>query len=172
MFRVPTGLRRVPSAVPPTVVGACNRHRLGHQCRFLTRFFCGGGTQHHPLSATAAKNRVRNRHWGPKRRPLHETAAFQPYVMDMYQRLTQRASQDQNSAEGRTPHKPLSTVLMQFSCDSRAVAITLKSAHRQWVGRRVKAKTAIECGQIRGESGCMCRQLQPAFLELYILRVW
>ena len=35
-----------------------------------------------------------------------------------------------NSAGARTPHEPLSTVLMRFARGSRAVAITLTSAHR------------------------------------------
>ena len=39
-----------------------------------------------------------------------------------------------NSAGDRTPHEPLSTVLMRFARGSRAVAITLTSAHRQRVG--------------------------------------
>ena len=41
-----------------------------------------------------------------------------------------------NSARARTPHEPLSSVLMRFAYSSRAVAITLTSAHRQRVGRR------------------------------------
>ena len=34
-----------------------------------------------------------------------------------------------NSARARTPHEPLSSVLMRFAYSSRAVAITLTSAH-------------------------------------------
>ena len=56
-----------------------------------------------------------------------------------------------NSAGARTPHEPLSTVLMRFSHSSCAVAITLTSAHRQWVGRRPRpplnaAKSAMRAG--------------------------
>jgi len=38
MFSVSPVLRSVPSAVPPTAVGACIRHRLGPQYRSLMRF--------------------------------------------------------------------------------------------------------------------------------------
>ena len=44
-------LRRVPSAVLPSAVGACDRRRPVPQFAFNTRLFCGGGTQYHPLSA-------------------------------------------------------------------------------------------------------------------------
>ena len=46
MFRVPTVLRRVPSAVPPTVVGACDRRRLGAPRAFPVRFFVTGTWWH------------------------------------------------------------------------------------------------------------------------------
>ena len=41
-----------------------------------------------------------------------------------------------NSARARTPHEPLSVMLMRVACSSRAVEITLTSAHWQRVGRQ------------------------------------
>ena len=61
MFRVPTVLPRVLSAVPPTVVGACDRRQ---KCTSIIRVFhavfCDMRTQYNPLSAHIAKNRVKN----------------------------------------------------------------------------------------------------------------
>ena len=67
MFRVSPVLRRYDADVPPTAVGACCRRRLGPHFGFYA-VFCGRRTQHNPLSASAAKNRIENRNWGPKRR--------------------------------------------------------------------------------------------------------
>ena len=39
-----------------------------------------------------------------------------------------------NSARARTPHEPLSSMLMRFAYSKCAAAITLTSAHRQRVG--------------------------------------
>ena len=43
--------------------------------------FCGGGTQHHPLSAAIAKNRVKNAHGGPKRRLRMAHLVSKPFVI-------------------------------------------------------------------------------------------
>ena len=60
MFRVSAVLRRYDADVPPTAVGATPRML---ECTFKRVFhadFCGGRTQHNPLSAAAAKNRIEN----------------------------------------------------------------------------------------------------------------
>ena len=60
MFRVPTVLRRVPSAVPPTVVASDDRERLhhlritGHNYALLSN----PGNHHNPLIAGIAWERV------------------------------------------------------------------------------------------------------------------
>ena len=60
MFRVSAVLRRYDADVPPTAVGACCGHALRPSMSVLHAVFCGGGTQHNPLSAANAKNRMRN----------------------------------------------------------------------------------------------------------------
>ena len=47
-----------------------------------------------------------------------------------------RDGQRINSAGARTPHEPLSVLLIRSACSGCAVAITLMSAHWQRVGRR------------------------------------
>ena len=70
-----------------------------------------------------------------------------------------------NSTGAQTPHEPLSTLLMRFSCGSRDVAITLTSAPRQRVGRRprpplIAARSAVKAGACA--ESCICRTLDFA----------
>ena len=70
-----------------------------------------------------------------------------------------------NSAGARTPHEPLSTVLMRVACSSRAVAITLASAHWQRVGQRPgpplnAARSAVKAGACA--ENCISRTLDFA----------
>ena len=64
MVRVPTELRRVPSAVPRTVVGACDGRQKCTIIRVLYAVFCNTRTQLVVLSARIAKARVKNAYDG------------------------------------------------------------------------------------------------------------
>ena len=64
-----------------------------------------------------------------------------------------------NSTGARTPHEPLSSVLMWFAYSRCAAAITLTSAHRQRVGRRPRpplnaARSAVKAGACT--QSCIC----------------
>ena len=65
--------------------------------------------------------------------------------------LTVTVTESTRRGPARTPHELSSSVLMRFAYSSRAVAITLTSAHRQRVGRRPErplnaARSAVEAG--------------------------
>ena len=89
-----------------------------------------------------------------------------------------RDGQSINSARARTPHEPLSAVLMRLACGSHAVAITLTSAHWQQVGRRPgrplnAARSAGEAGACAescipfpGDFALGCHKVMELFKEL------
>ena len=79
--------------------------------------------------------------------------------------IVDRDGQGINSAGARTLHEPLSTVLMRVACSSRAVAITLASAHWQRVGQRPgpplnAARSAVKAGACA--QSCISRTLDFA----------
>ena len=91
MFRVSPVLRRYDTDVPPTAVGACCRRPKCTFKRVFYAVFCGDRTQHNPLSAIAANNRVKNQNWGPRRRLRMAHLVSKPFVTLMSHILTQRA---------------------------------------------------------------------------------
>jgi len=86
MVRVPTELRRVPSAVPRTVVGACDGRQKCTIIRVFYAVFCNTRTQLVELSARMAKTRVKNAYDGTCTcwTSLARNGAFQPYLTGMY----------------------------------------------------------------------------------------
>ena len=83
-YGAPIGCRRGAADRPRSM----RRTSPGNPKRVPCAAFCGGRTQHIPMSAPAAKNRVRNAFGGTENvlRML-----FQPYLMDMYILLVQHA---------------------------------------------------------------------------------
>ena len=85
---MPPACRRRPSKLEMNVIWA-------HPERFLRGSLSGGGrTQHYPLSAPNAKNRVGNAQGGPKRRFRHAHTVIEPFVTLLSHTLTQRANRN------------------------------------------------------------------------------
>ena len=150
-------VQRVPRAAPSLSMGTMDRH--GHSINSAE-----DRTPHEPSFAICMRLASRSTYSGCGLCTLTAFCVTAATSCELVA-IVDHDGQGINSAGARTPHEPLSTALMRFACSSRAVAITLASAHWQRVGRRPgpplnTARSAVKAGACA--ESCISRTLDFA----------